>query len=412
LNERLQSQDPAIADLIAKEEERQRGEVNLIASENIVSKAVLAAQGSVLTNKYAEGYPHARYYGGCEVVDQVEDLARERAKQLFGADHANVQPHSGTSANLAAYGALLKPGDKVLAMDLAHGGHLSHGSRVSLTGKIYDFRHYTVSEHDERLDLDQVRDIAMEFQPKLIVAGASAYSRVIDFEGFRSIAREVKARFLVDMAHIAGLVAAGGRPSPVPHADVITTTTHKTLRGPRSGLILCKEKRQKKIDSAVFPGGQGGPLMHQVAARAVCFGEAMTDEFKSYAKAIKANARRLGEILVEGGLRLVSGGTDNHLVLVDLRPLDLRGDVAEEALGRAGIVVNMNMIPFDPNPPRQPSGLRIGTPTVTSRGMGPEEIERIGNWIVEVLRSVGDDDRIAAIRSEVREMAERFPSIM
>jgi len=412
LNERLQSQDPAIADLIAKEEERQRGEVNLIASENIVSKAVLAAQGSVLTNKYAEGYPHARYYGGCEVVDQVEDLARERAKQLFGADHANVQPHSGTSANLAAYGALLKPGDKVLAMDLAHGGHLSHGSRVSLTGKIYDFRHYTVSEHDERLDLDQVRDIAMEFQPKLIVAGASAYSRVIDFEGFRSIAREVKARFLVDMAHIAGLVAAGEHPSPVPHADVITTTTHKTLRGPRSGLSLCKEKRQKKIDSAVFPGGQGGPLMHQVAARAVCFGEAMTDEFKSYAKAIKANARRLGEILVEGGLRLVSGGTDNHLVLVDLRPLDLRGDVAEEALGRAGIVVNMNMIPFDPNPPRQPSGLRIGTPTVTSRGMGPEEIERIGNWIVEVLRSVGDDDRIAAIRSEVREMAERFPSIM
>jgi glycine hydroxymethyltransferase len=412
LNERLQSQDPAIADLIAKEEERQRGEVNLIASENIVSKAVLAAQGSVLTNKYAEGYPHARYYGGCEVVDQVEDLARERAKQLFGADHANVQPHSGTSANLAAYGALLKPGDKVLAMDLAHGGHLSHGSRVSITGKIYDFRHYTVSEHDERLDLDQVRDIAMEFQPKLIVAGASAYSRVIDFEGFRSIAREVKARFLVDMAHIAGLVAAGEHPSPVPHADVITTTTHKTLRGPRSGLILCKEKRQKKIDSAVFPGGQGGPLMHQVAARAVCFGEAMTDEFKSYAKAIKANARRLGEILVEGGLRLVSGGTDNHLVLVDLRPLDLRGDVAEEALGRAGIVVNMNMIPFDPNPPRQPSGLRIGTPTVTSRGMGPEEIERIGNWIVEVLRSVGDDDRIAAIRSEVREMAERFPSIM
>ncbi len=412
MNERLQSQDPAIADLIAKEEERQRGEVNLIASENIVSKAVLAAQGSVMTNKYAEGYPHARYYGGCEVVDQVEDLARERAKQLFGADHANVQPHSGTSANLAAYGALLKPGDKVLAMDLAHGGHLSHGSRVSITGKIYDFRHYTVSEHDERLDLDQVRDIAMEFQPKLIVAGASAYSRVIDFEGFRSIAREVKARFLVDMAHIAGLVAAGEHPSPVPHADVITTTTHKTLRGPRSGLILCKEKRQKKIDSAVFPGGQGGPLMHQVAARAVCFGEAMTDEFKSYAKAIKANARRLGEILVEGGLRLVSGGTDNHLVLVDLRPLDLRGDVAEEALGRAGIVVNMNMIPFDPNPPRQPSGLRIGTPTVTSRGMGPEEIERIGNWIVEVLRSVGDDDRIAAIRSEVREMAERFPSIM
>ena len=412
MNERLESQDPTIAALIEKEEARQRGEVNLIASENIVSKAVLAAQGSVLTNKYAEGYPHARYYGGCEVVDEVEDIARDRAKQLFGADHANVQPHSGTQANLAAYAGMLKPGDKVLAMDLAHGGHLSHGSRVSLTGKIYEFRHYTVSEKDERIDLDQVRDIAVEFQPKLIVAGASAYSRVIDFEGFRAIAKEVKARFMVDMAHIAGLVAAGEHPSPVPHADVVTTTTHKTLRGPRSGLILCKEKRAKKIDSAVFPGGQGGPLMHQVAARAVCFGEAMTDEFKSYAKAIKGNAKRLGEILVDGGLRLVSGGTDNHLVLVDLRPLDLQGDVAEAALGKAGIVVNMNMIPFDPNPPRQPSGLRIGTPTVTSRGMGPEEIEKIGHWIVEVLRDVGNDDRITAIRGEVREMAERFPAVI
>ncbi len=412
MTETLNSTDPAVAELIEKEEERQRGEVNLIASENIVSRAVLAAQGSVLTNKYAEGYPGARYYGGCEVVDQVENLARDRACQLFEADHANVQPHSGTQANIAAYSALLKPGDKVLAMDLAHGGHLSHGSRVSLTGKVYDFRHYTVSPNDERIDLDQVRDLAIEFQPKLLIAGASAYSREIDFAGFAAIAKEVKARFMVDMAHIAGLVAAGEHSSPVPHADVVTTTTHKTLRGPRSGLILCKEKRRKKIDSGVFPGDQGGPLMHQVAARAVCFAEAMTDEFKQYAKAIKANAQRLGEILAEGGLRLVSGGTENHLVLVDLRPLDLQGDVAEAALGRAGIVVNMNMIPFDPNPPRQPSGLRIGTPTVTSRGMGSGEIERIGHWIVEVLKDVGNDTRIEAIRGEVREMAGQFPSVI
>ena len=412
MSELLSQQDPVISALIEKEEARQRGEVNLIASENIVSRAVLAAQGSVLTNKYAEGYPGARYYGGCEVVDEVEEIARSRAMELFGAEHANVQPHSGTSANLAAYSALLKPGDKVLAMDLAHGGHLSHGSRVSLTGKIYEFRHYTVSEKDELIDLDQVRDIAVEFQPKLIVAGASAYSREIDFAGFKAIAKEVKARFMVDMAHIAGLVATGEHASPIPHADIVTTTTHKTLRGPRSGLILCKEKRKKKVDSAVFPGGQGGPLMHQVAARAVCFGEAKTDAFKQYAKDIKANAKRLGELLVEGGLRLVSGGTDNHLVLVDLRPLGLQGDVAENALGRAGIVVNMNMIPFDPNPPRQPSGLRIGTPTVTSRGMGSAEIERIGGWIVEVLQNVDDETRIGKIRGEVREMAEKFPAVI
>ncbi len=412
MSDMLSQQDPAIAELIEREEARQRGEVNLIASENIVSRAVLAAQGSVLTNKYAEGYPGARYYGGCEVVDEVEEIARERAKELFGAEHANVQSHSGTSANLAAYAALLKPGDKVLAMDLAHGGHLSHGSKVSLTGKIYDFRHYQVSEKDERIDLDQVREIALEFRPKLIVAGASAYSREIDFPGFAAIAKEVKARFMVDMAHIAGLVAAGEHSNPVPHADIVTSTTHKTLRGPRSGLILCKEKRKKKVDSAVFPGGQGGPLMHQVAARAVCFGEAKTDAFKKYAHEIKVNAARLGDMLVDGGLRLVSGGTDNHLVLVDLRPLGLQGDVAEHALGRAGIVVNMNMIPFDPNPPRQPSGLRIGTPTVTSRGMGSTEIERIGNWIVEVLKNVTNEDRIAQIRGEVREMSESFPAVI
>ncbi len=412
MTDTLPTVDPAIAALIEREEARQRGEINLIASENIVSRAVLEAQGSVLTNKYAEGYPGARYYGGCEVVDEVENLARDRAKDLFGAEHANVQPHSGTQANIAAYAALLKPGDRVLAMDLAHGGHLSHGSRVSLTGKLFDFRHYTVSEQDERIDLDRVADMAREFRPKLIIAGASAYPRVIDFEGFAAVAKEVKARFLVDMAHIAGLVAAGEHPSPIPHADVVTSTTHKTLRGPRSGLILCKAERAKRVDSGVFPGDQGGPLMHQVAARAVCFAEAKTEKFRRYARQIKENAARLGEILVEGGVRLVTGGTDNHMVLVDLRPLGLQGDVAEESLGRAGIVVNMNMIPFDPAPPRQPSGLRIGTPTITSRGMGRAEVDRIGRWIVEILRDVRNDGRIRAIRTEAREMAEAFPAII
>ena len=408
----LQKVDPAIARLIEREEARQRGEVNLIASENIVSRAVLAAQGSVLTNKYAEGYPGARYYGGCEVVDEVEELARSRAKQLFSADHANVQAHSGTQANIAAYAALLSPGDRVLAMDLSHGGHLSHGSKVSLTGKIYDFRHYTVSREDERIDLDHVRDLALEFSPKLIIAGASAYPRTIDFAGFAAVAREVKARFLVDMAHIAGLVAAGEHPSPVSHADVVTSTTHKTLRGPRSGLILSTAKLAKKIDSGVFPADQGGPLMHQVAARAVCFAEAMTEDFRRYAKRIKENAARLGQILAEGGLRLVAGGTDNHMVLVDLRPLGLQGDAAEAALGRAGIVVNMNMIPYDPNPPRQPSGLRIGSPTITSRGMGREEVDRIGRWIVEILRDIGAEERIGKIRAEVKEMAEGLPAVL
>jgi len=408
----IQRVDPAVARLIEREEARQRGEINLIASENIVSRAVLAAQGSVLTNKYAEGYPGARYYGGCEVVDEVEELARARAKQLFAAEHANVQAHSGTQANISAYAALLSPGDRVLAMDLAHGGHLSHGSKVSLTGKFYEFRHYTVSREDERIDLEQVRDIAREFRPKLIIAGASAYPRVIDFAGFAAIAREVEARFMVDMAHIAGLVAADEHPSPVPHADVVTSTTHKTLRGPRSGLILSTAKLAKKVDSGVFPADQGGPLMHQVAARAVCFAEAMTDEFRGYARRIKENAARLGEILAEGGLRLVAGGTDNHMVLVDLRPLGLQGDVAEAALGRAGIVVNMNMIPFDPNPPRQPSGLRIGTPTITSRGMGRAEVDRIGRWIVEILRDIRAEERIRSIRAEAKEMAEAFTAIL
>ena len=406
----IQQTDPQIAEIIVREEARQKGEVNLIASENIVSDAVLAAQGSVLTNKYAEGYPGRRYYGGCEVVDEAEEHARDRARELFGADHANVQAHSGTQANIAAYSALIKPGDRVLAMDLAHGGHLSHGAKVSLTGKVYQFDHYPVSEQNEMIDLDLVRKMATEVQPALIVAGASAYPRIIDFDGFRSIADEVGAKLMVDMAHIAGLVAAGVHPSPVPFADVVTTTTHKTLRGPRSGLILCLKKWAKKVDSAVFPGDQGGPLMHQVAARAVCFREAMTDEFRAYARQVVNNALQLGNILAEGGLRLVSGGTDNHMILADLRSMNLTGDIAEAALGRAGIVVNMNMIPYDPAPPRRPSGMRIGTPTITSRGMGPEEISRIGEMILKVLKNSDDEQCIEGVRAQVREMCDGFPT--
>ncbi|OUU26086.1 MAG: serine hydroxymethyltransferase [Planctomycetia bacterium TMED53] len=408
--ETLESSDPDIAAIVTREEERQRNEINLIASENIVSEAVLTAQGSVLTNKYAEGYPGKRYYGGCEVVDEAENLARDRAKELFGADHANVQPHSGTQANIAAYSALLKPGDKVLAMDLAHGGHLSHGAKVSLTGKVYDFSHYPVNPDSEMIDMDEVMRIAREVQPQLIIAGASAYPRVIDFEAFRNVADEVGAKLMVDMAHIAGLVAAGVHPSPIPHADVVTTTTHKTLRGPRSGLILCRKKWAKKIDSGVFPGDQGGPLMHLVAARAVCFKEAMSEEFREYARNIVSNAQRLGEILQEGGVRLVAGGTENHMVLADVRSLDLTGDIAERALGAAGIVVNMNMIPHDPNPPLRPSGIRIGTPTVTSRGMGAEEITQIGQWIVEVLKNSEDAALHEGIRAKVRDMCVEFPT--
>ena len=401
--------DPDIAAILREEESRQEGEVNLIASENIVSRAVLAAQGSVLTNKYAEGYPGRRYYGGCEVVDRAEELARDRAKQLFGAEHVNVQPHSGTTANLSAYAALLKKGDKVLAMDLAHGGHLSHGAKVSFTGKVYEFHHYTLSRETERIDLDEVAKIAREVQPKLLVTGASAYSRVIDFAGFAEIAREVGAKFMVDMAHIAGLVAAGVHPSPVPYADVVTTTTHKTLRGPRAGMILSKEQYAKKIDSAVFPGNQGGPLMHLVAARAVAFREALSDDFKRYAQQVVDNAKAMGEALQGAGIRLVSGGTDNHLVLVDLRELGITGDVAENALAKARIVVNMNMIPFDPNPPRRPSGLRIGTPTISSRGMATAEATQIGNWIAEALKDPENESVLTRIGGEVEELCRRFP---
>lgn len=406
----LQEADPQIAEIVAQEERRQESEINLIASENLVSDAVLAAQGSVLTNKYAEGYPGRRYYGGCEYVDVAEELARERAKELFGAEHANVQPHSGSQANLAAYSALLVPGDKVLAMSLAHGGHLSHGAKVSATGKFYQFQHYTLSEKTERIDLDEVARMAEEQQPKLIIAGASAYSRFIDFEGFAKIANGVGAYFLVDMAHISGLVAAGVHPSPVPYADVVTSTTHKTLRGPRAGMILCKKKHKKKIDSAVFPGQQGGPLMHLVAARAVCYLEAMQSMFKDYARRVVDNAQRMAQVLDKAGVRLISGGTDNHLVLLDVRGQNITGDVAENALARAAIVVNMNMIPFDPNPPRSPSGVRIGTPAVTSRGMGVEEMDQIGEWIGQILNDTDNEALTTEIRGKVLEMCGRFPA--
>lgn len=411
----LRKQDPTLAQLIVDEEERQRNEVNLIASENIVSEAILDAQGSVLTNKYAEGYPHARYYGGCEVVDKAEELAISRAKELFGAEHANVQPHSGTQANLASYAALLKPGAKVIALDLAHGGHLSHGSKVSATGKFYDFRHYLLNRETERIDLDEVRKLAHEFQPKLIITGASAYPRTIDFEAFAEIAREIDAKLLVDMAHIAGLVASGVHPSPVPHADVVTTTTHKTLRGPRSGLILCKAALAKKINSGVFPANQGGPLMHSVAARAVCFAEAMTPEFKKYSADLVANAQHMARVLSDEGLRIVSGGTDNHLLLVDVQSSHasgdgISGDVAEAALARAGIVVNMNMIPFDPNPPRRPSGIRIGTPTITSRGMGEAEVEKIARWIAQIVKDADNESLTTELAPQVRELCSGFPT--
>ncbi len=406
----LEESDQEIARLVADEEARQKSQINLIASENIVSQAILEAQGSVLTNKYAEGYPHRRYYGGCEVVDEVEDIARNRAKELYGCEHANVQAHSGTQANLAAYSALLKPGDPVLAMDLAHGGHLSHGSKVSATGKFYKFHHYGLNKESELIDLDIVRKLALDLRPKLIIAGASAYPRFIDFEGFRQIADEVEARFLVDMAHISGLVAAKVHPSPVPHADVVTSTTHKTLRGPRAGMILCKKEIAKKIDSGVFPGNQGGPLMHLVAARAVCYREAMTPEFRTYSESLVANSKRLGEVLADHGIRLVTGGTDNHLVLADVRSVDLTGDIAEDRLSQAGIVINMNMIPFDPNPPMKPSGIRVGTPTITSRGMGLEETQQIGNWIAEILKDPDNESKIKTVRGQVQELCSKYPT--
>ena len=383
--------------------ERQRTSIELIASENFVSPAVLAAQGSVLTNKYAEGYPGKRYYGGCEQVDKVETLAIERAKELFGADHANVQPHSGSQANEAAYAALIEPGDKVLSMDLAHGGHLTHGMRLNFSGRTYDFVHYGVGD-DGYIDYDEVREIALREKPKMILAGASAYPRVFHFDRFREIADEVDAFFLTDMAHIAGLVAADVHPSPIPYCEIVTTTTHKTLRGARGGMILCREEFAKKVNSRVFPGMQGGPLMHAIAGKAVAFGEALRPEFKDYSRKIVDNARAMAEGLLEGGLNLVSGGTDNHLMLVDLRGTGTTGKELEELLDSVGVTANKNMIPNDPEPPTVTSGLRLGTPAMTTRGMGEAEMREISGIIAKAAR--GETD---GLRDRVTALTEAFP---
>ncbi len=386
---------------------RQQHNIELIASENIVSKAVLLAAGTVLTNKYAEGYPGKRYYGGCVYVDEVEEIARERAKKLFGAEHANVQPHSGANANLAVFFALLEPGDTVLSMNLAHGGHLSHGSPVNISGKYFNIVPYGVSEKTETIDYDEVRRLALECRPKLILAGASAYPRVIDFAKFREIADEVGAYFMVDMAHIAGLVAAGVHPSPVPYADVVTTTTHKTLRGPRGGMILCREQFAKQIDKAVFPGTQGGPLMHIIAAKAVALGEALTDEFKAYQEQVAKNAAVLASALKAKGINLVSGGTDNHLMLLDLRGLELTGKELEHRLDEVHITANKNTVPGEPRSPFITSGVRIGTPAVTSRGFKEPEMELIAGWIADVVNDFENSkERITA---EVIALCEKFP---
>jgi len=409
LTPHLDTTDPDIARLVRREGRRQALSIELIASENFVSEAVLEAVGSVLTNKYAEGYPGRRYYGGCEIVDEAETLAIERAKQLFGADHANVQPHSGSQANAAVYQALLDPGDTILAMNLDHGGHLTHGSPVNFSGKTYHIVPYGVSREDECIDLDELRELAREHRPKLIQCGATAYSRVIDFAAFRSIADEVGALLFADIAHIAGLVAAGVHPSPIGHAQVVTTTTHKTLRGPRGGLILCDGDLAKKIDSAIFPGLQGGPLMHVIAGKAVAFKEALSPDFKSYCEQIVANARALCAAVADHGYRIVSGGTDNHLFLLSLVDRDTTGKAAQIALDRAGITANKNMVPFDPRKPMVTSGIRIGTPAVTTRGMREPEMVEIGGLLHRVLERPGDVEALDAVRHDAESLCRRFP---
>ena len=405
----LTETDPAIAAVLADETTRQNTGLELIASENFVSRAVLEAAGSVLTNKYAEGYPGRRYYGGCEHVDVAESLAIERALGLFGAEHANVQPHSGAQANMAAYFALIAPGDTVLGMNLAHGGHLTHGHPLNFSGQLYDIVPYGVRRDDERIDYDELARLAHAHTPKLIMVGASAYPRVIDFARIGSIAREVGAFVVTDMAHIAGLVAAGLHPSPVPHSDIATTTTHKTLRGPRGGLVLCREAHAKAVNRALFPGIQGGPLMHVIAAKAVCFREAAEPAFREYQEQTVRNAVRLGSALREAGFRLVSGGTDNHLLLVDVFSSGITGKVAEAALGRAGITVNKNAIPFDQLPPMVASGIRIGTPAVTTRGMGEPEMDAIAGYVSRVLAAPEADGVAAEVRSKVEALCEEFP---
>ena len=401
--------DPEIAKVVRDERRRQTNNIELIASENFASAAVRAAQGSVLTNKYAEGYPGRRWYGGCEHVDDAETLAIARAKEIFDAEHANVQPHSGAQANTAVYFSVLKPGDRILTMDLSHGGHLTHGHKANFSGKLYDVVHYGVTKEEEHIDYDALEKLAEECQPKMITAGASAYPRTIDFERMGKIAKAVGAYLFVDMAHIAGLVAGGVHPSPIAHADFVTTTTHKSLRGPRGGLILCQEKYAKKIDSSVFPGVQGGPLMHVVAAKAICFHEALQPGFSDYQKQIVANAKVLAARIASHGFRIVSGGTDNHLMLVDLRPKDLNGSIAEAALDKAGITVNKNSIPFDTLSPMKGGGIRIGTPAVTTRGMKEPQMELIGDWIAEALENREDEAKLATIREKVALLNTTYP---
>ena len=401
--------DSKLTELLRLEAERQANTINLIASENHASRAVLEAQSSVLNDKYAEGYPGQRYYGGCTYIDEIENLAIQRAKKLFKAEHANVQTHSGSQANMAAYSVLLKHGDTVMGMSLRHGGHLTHGSEVNFSGKWYNFVPYGVDPKTEMLNYDEIERLAVKHKPKLIVAGASSYSRIIDFERLRHIADKVGAKLLVDMAHIAGIVAAGFHPSPVPHAQVITATTQKTLRGPRGGFILCNKELASAIDAAVFPGMQGGPFMHIIAAKAVCFFEAMQPEFVDYQKSVLENARVLASELQKHGLRIVSGGTDNHMVLVDLSAQGISGRDAEEALGAAGISVNRNTIPFDPKPPLITSGIRLGTPAVTTRGFGTDEMKQVASFIVKVLSSPRDKRTQERVRHEVQEMCQRFP---
>ena len=405
----LEQQDPELWASIAGEIGRQREGLELIASENYTSPAVMLACGSVLTNKYAEGYPAHRYYGGCEFVDQVESLAIERAKRLFGTAHVNVQPHSGAQANTAVYMSTLKPGDVVLGLDLAHGGHLTHGMKLNVSGQLYHFHSYGVRPDNHRIDFDQVASLAREHKPKLIVAGASAYPREMQHGKFAEIARECGAKLFVDMAHYAGLVAAGLHDDPAPVADYVTTTTHKTLRGPRGGMILCRAEYAKDVDRAVFPGQQGGPLMHVIAGKAVCFGEALTPAFKQYARQVLVNAKALAETLLAGGLRLASGGTDNHLMLADVTSVGLTGKQAEAALGRCSITVNKNMIPFDQRKPMDPSGIRLGTPALTTRGMGADEMRRIGAWILQALRAADDEALLARLHAAVRELCQQFP---
>lgn len=405
----LENVDPEVADAIERELNRQRNNIELIASENFVSHAVLEAQGCIMTNKYAEGYPGKRYYGGCENVDIVENLAIERAKKLFGAEHANVQPHSGSQANMSVYFTVLQPGDTLMGMNLAHGGHLTHGSPMSFSGKLYNVVSYNVNKETEQIDYDELEKIAMEQHPKLIVAGASAYPRIIDFPRFREIADKCGALLMVDMAHIAGLVATGLHPSPVPYAHFVTTTTHKTLRGPRGGMILCKEEFAKALNKTVLPGIQGGPLMHVIAAKAVCLKEAMTPEFSTYQKQIVKNAAQLASELSKRGFRLVSGGTDNHLMLVDLTGKNVTGKQAEAVLDQVGITVNKNMIPFDTQKPLVTSGMRIGTPAATTRGMKEPEMTQIANFIDLAIQNIGNDEALEKIHGDVKQLCSKFP---